>query len=1580
MDYLNRNPILLKHLDLKGNLQAQTIFPNTAPEEVKNAIVNENSKILNNYYGPKYQEKLGLNLAEKDRKIGSDDLPDDIIGDLFDSDNTNIPNDKSSEPEPIISEHNISTKISDIVIFPEDRILDLKYKIYVETGIPIYKQHIFYIVKNGKIPLSYTITVDQLISIDILQDTPDRYYNIPIDNNLWQNKDILSVTASDSQKQVKSIYENTGSSILYLVNLSDILDPISQQLREIAKSDHIQIELLYYGFIYKFYPMITAQVFEMILHEEQNIKTAYPDLLPSKTRLGHVFAAEKEILSRKYELLENPTPEFNKFAPINLTTSNQSKISVNIKSANLTVELDNTILTNRIQIDPVRLFETMHTNDKLPIIKANLFLNNKSTILTKIHSSNNIQKIYDSVKYRLKIQYPGYVLFVIPIETYYMVVVVSRNGKYTVRLSWEDESNITFSTVYSTVYDSVNRFITELNNLGRTIFASSTRLPLAKSMNSRFGNLSLHMFWYRSLGDQDYQLLMQMLKKDFEAECFKQPITQEDITQNTIIWNMYKGMTDTISDQNNQTDDVGYNWLSEMRAHQRHLIDDVGKLCVLTRRTTDVRFDITNMSDAEFKYFYQYMICRLFDISNEFGKFPKSTKLQPILEKNRLKMLKERDPKLYKFKKFGSNVVYSRICQKQHQPEIYYQNEFDILPNAKKSKAVKYWNFTNLTPMYYVCPNPIYPHLSFITGQHPKNYCLPCCKKTEISYEYELTTKKGTVYNECLENLEYIDKDTGAKSSRYIMTYNKPLDIGRISYVPPLLDKYILYNIESEEPQDNNIVPVQMEHEQELFSIDNIWKLSKNNKIRELPIEEFTEFLNQKAWNYQIEKTKRVSSVQYSPQEILDNPNLSASHYNRISNADLSYPILVYRNVLEGWQRIIDGLHRLARAYMLGQKTIHVKYITRRQLTKARVQDAYGNSTNQNNDNTKKPGYYLYGVPQSLVNIDSVGALYSISTALRLTPEDFLERSVSIIKSHAVFRLLLSGNILKYFQTPDSLISVLRKIGQPSVDIGHFDFTKWNELFMDLAKYCFNTYCIIFDDRSIDTVGTSIKHSYDDIQLILHDKIQDSSEFIPTSTEEHPVTREYILLLRKRKKSKTIFAQEYYYYPIFIFIPHEFFKTLEIKKRIFIQSDPIILTCKTLIDSTLNNEETQQKNINLPIVLKFLGHLNFSIQKIWKNLNNKCYAVMFDNVVFPIVESDYSTISLTANILLKRSDCTQTYMDCKKIIQSYNKWVVEQSKLAGAIRIIPDDSEWLNAEEKSIVPIYPLIKISKFLQYQNNLIGFVANELIWYFKPVPSNQIHKITKFLSKKYPTIISTTVSTLLYDPDHINTTIVNSSGAIVPFVDKRVKQLPQAQYNKQLYHMLITTVMNSLDKERNHKIRNKLKKIIISNKSVQKMREEIKSELQFESDLDVIESFINIYVETLDKKSLLTTIEDTIFTFDKITLNKLRIISDNFKQSTPSEKKNIYNKLTTELHQISKNVLFISNTNPIIKTTSDMYKKNKLIISRHSLDTLLSIFAMDLVNPLRRDYLLSGIYSISTDKLQILSNPNEQVLVEI
>lgn len=92
------------------------------------------------------------------------------------------------------------------------------------------------------------------------------------------------------------------------------------------------------------------------------------------------------------------------------------------------------------------------------------------------------------------------------------------------------------------------------------------------------------------------------------------------------------------------------------------------------------------------------------------------------------------------------------------------------------------------------------------------------------------------------------------------------------------------------------------------------------------PVEEMV--IGELTWHFAIPFHWDAGGVyNLTSQEIIDNPEKYEKEYARTMRADLSHPIDIMEN--KGRWLILDGLHRLMRAHIQGQKTVRVRKIPR---------------------------------------------------------------------------------------------------------------------------------------------------------------------------------------------------------------------------------------------------------------------------------------------------------------------------------------------------------------------------------------------------------------------------------------------------------------------------------------------------------------------------------------------------------------------------------------------------------------------------------------------------------------------------
>lgn len=108
------------------------------------------------------------------------------------------------------------------------------------------------------------------------------------------------------------------------------------------------------------------------------------------------------------------------------------------------------------------------------------------------------------------------------------------------------------------------------------------------------------------------------------------------------------------------------------------------------------------------------------------------------------------------------------------------------------------------------------------------------------------------------------------------------------------------------------------------FSWDEkkVWELDVPTE--EISIEELT-------WHFDVPFHWHGGEVyNLSSREVIENPEKYSDEYTRTMKSDLAYPIDIMEN--KGRWLILDGLHRLMKAYIQGQKTVNVRKISRNKI------------------------------------------------------------------------------------------------------------------------------------------------------------------------------------------------------------------------------------------------------------------------------------------------------------------------------------------------------------------------------------------------------------------------------------------------------------------------------------------------------------------------------------------------------------------------------------------------------------------------------------------------------------------------
>jgi hypothetical protein len=632
-----------------------------------------------------------------------------------------------------------------------DNIMEVRGKIQLITGIPIYRQHLYYITDDKTIQLSYRISTSILQKIDIrdILTRKQKIENIPVDVNLLVNMNNMVIESFEEFR----LLDNIASTKLYLLDLN--LFFIDKARFDVHLNDMYVKNLLYYSFVGVYWPMLSIDMFSEYIRNESTISEKYPIIAPDNKTIQAQLTAQDTIYKRMANVNKSVKEKFN------------NNIFMGITQATLYQH-------DKLEINLRNLFDKFQLNESMAFMMCKCMINGTPVELVKTFKNKNLYKVKVNLGELLincDIKLPNGLIS-------NANLLIKSTGDYYVITKWREDYFVNFSNIYDIVGGTINNIIEKINNLGKSI--AIRKLANINEWTTQTVNVSISLYLKNSTNEQYFKELLKNIDTLVSARFLAKKGTIEPNTFN-ILKGVFKFNHNLIEDVVKKLENY-YSRFTDGGVRQKwDILFTKSKTLKFTQRYADVKIDIININETERDYIIYYVLHTIYltDVS---------VKQQPVKDKKEyknLKLLKEIDPELYDFKTaYNSSQILSKKCQKQHQPIIVEPDEYDSIPNNRKEKLVKYWNFTKNEDTYYECPNAKYPHLRFVPNIHPKGYCLPCCKKT-LPVDDE-NNAKTLIHKNCLEtHFSEISNTVNDKTKgKYVSNFGKDVGIGRLSLLP----------------------------------------------------------------------------------------------------------------------------------------------------------------------------------------------------------------------------------------------------------------------------------------------------------------------------------------------------------------------------------------------------------------------------------------------------------------------------------------------------------------------------------------------------------------------------------------------------------------------------------------------------------------------------------------------------------------------------------------------------------------------------------------------------------------------------
>lgn len=597
-----------------------------------------------------------------------------------------------------LDKKNYFTQVS---VYPEDSFWTLRQKIYLCTGIPIYRQHLF--VKQGEIhKTGYNIILQESeYPVSRAKDT-NKIMGVNIDLLLYSNREFLQIRTEETYTLLDKYIDEK----FYMYDLNDYMSNFNYQ--ELL-NDTYQFNVIYYSVIKKYFPVMDDAMFRLHLMDENKVIAMYPLLNQPKSYLESRFTAENKILTDVYQNYEKYK---KKFSPNILMEINHIEIVCNSFGNSLAIR--NLIDIMKMSSECIAIDAYISNGQsKYRVIKHWLGL--EQYILQQILDA---EEDYYGKDFMVIYLFDG-------LETHNLYIY--NDGSYKLVGLFSHSHDITFDNVIERTEKLVQPIIDLVNKNTKYLFS---KLQKYVAQNLEFQKINIKLKWDMQYTELQFSQLMNILTEYYTSGI----IEQRNINPrpNTFMTKIVKGIS-----KNNvrlylkkgaETKDY-YIIFKDQKINETWNNRYSGENMEISNTLVNVVFELHGMTVEKFNRASAY-IFQLINNMNE--NINKEEKRKISIKSSKKKKFKDIDPELYDFED-NKGTKYARICQKKHRPiDILTEAQYNNLKENEKKYIFPFINYTTGEPVYYKCSDKL-PYAGFIVNKHPKGYCVPKCKESNTN-------------------------------------------------------------------------------------------------------------------------------------------------------------------------------------------------------------------------------------------------------------------------------------------------------------------------------------------------------------------------------------------------------------------------------------------------------------------------------------------------------------------------------------------------------------------------------------------------------------------------------------------------------------------------------------------------------------------------------------------------------------------------------------------------------------------------------------------------------------------------------
>lgn len=781
------------------------------------------AEILRRYYGSKWRAALTAKDPPDDTRSGGASLSGLDFEDSLDLDSLE---DAAPEPADYSPGYSAAPTFSDLAIYPEDTIFDLRLKLQCASGIPLGRVHLFYYVDGSDDPrLPYSVTVDGAPTVvdwraltrtnvgSAGTNSRQSVAGIAVDPRALERREGLAVSAYDWARTIGLASSGLASAGLasagfasaglapaglasaglagasfgndrinkaYFVDLFAIIPPLGAPERPndglaAILRDRYQFDLLWYGALAKYWPQLGPAGCHAAL------SAAPSHGLPAD--ISSRFMAERRLADAAHAWKPSAAPGAR-----SSTAVTSAMINVRPRAVRTAVNVRNVFdlvpLSKQLPAATVRFEVDTHAAAyvRRPGERASSAM---PVFASKRHATSYTGRTAAAIESFVGRSQPRTAAAAFAIaQDRIAILTLYASGHYTVSADWREDTRTSFGDVDREIAAMTRGLIGQINALGGLVFPMRDSLPEVSAGAYSVGELTVSVFWPHALTTAAFRELKERFRMYEKAGIVEIRGLQQG---GAYVFTFRKGITAAA-----MAAEPGINQYSVLFAPTDvgpdRPLPAGGRPVKLHHRATDLRIEFEAGSMSEFELIRSYLLSFLDSLLTGPGRIrvaTAETTIEPstgTMASRRLRRLQERDPELFDLKKYNPDAtVYSVLCQSDRQPAVYSAAEAAVLGARRRAALVPYWNYTEQAPAYYECPSRKFPHLSLRSGQHPLGYCLPCCKKARPVEG----SRAALAHEECLARNGNSSGAADESGSRHVLAYGKTIPAGRISECAP---------------------------------------------------------------------------------------------------------------------------------------------------------------------------------------------------------------------------------------------------------------------------------------------------------------------------------------------------------------------------------------------------------------------------------------------------------------------------------------------------------------------------------------------------------------------------------------------------------------------------------------------------------------------------------------------------------------------------------------------------------------------------------------------------------------------------